>query len=74
MLGRATPIVGLGEVGGLPNKNFGNYSRINNETVWINGTEHNILGVYVTNSDSATLARLGFSWECIAFRPTEMVL
>ena len=62
------------EVNGLPEIIFANYSKINNETVWINDTEHQVLGVSVINSDETVVRQLNFTWECIDFSATEMVL
>ena len=62
------------EVAGLPVSNFTNYSRINNSTVWINDMQHHALDVSLIDVDESVADNLSFSWECIDFTETEMVM
>ena len=62
------------ETGGLPVSTYTNYSRINNSTVWINGIQHHALDVSLIDVDESIADDLSFSWECIDFTETEMVI
>ena len=70
----STSFIELGEMNGLPISNFTNYSRINNETVLINDTYHHMLEVSLIDIEETALDKLNFTWECIDFTETEMVL
>ena len=58
----------------MPVSSFANYSRINNSTVWINGVQHHTLDVSLIDVDESATDNLSFSWECIDFTSTEMVM
>ena len=62
------------DVIGLPMKNYTNYSEINNETMWMNETQYNMLGLHVIDGDQSVLDTLNFTWECIDYTENEMTL